>query len=136
MFHGRNHSFWLLICYFIYTFFVYSFFVRSDITHNHSSSFHLFISFYLFWGSWQVTMSIRNMEERILTVSSVCQIDRESSKSLLQKHGWKCDLAISGYFKWSSFICRFFDGELEEIHHSQNSVKENEPFILWKWAYI
>lgn len=75
-------------------------------------------------------MSIHNMEERILTVSSVCQIDRESSKLLLQKHGWKCDLAISGYFKCSLSICRFFDGGLEEIHHSQNSVKENKPLVL------
>lgn len=75
-------------------------------------------------------MSIRNMEERILTVSSVCQIDRESSKSLLQKHGWKCDLAISGYFKWSLSIYRFFDGELEEIHHSKNTVKDS-PLLLF-----
>lgn len=43
-----------------------------------------------------IPMSARNMEERIMTVSSICNIPREKSLYLLEKHGWSCDYAISG----------------------------------------
>ena len=80
-------------------------------------------------------MSIRNMEERILTVSSVCQTSRENSKYLLQNHGWTCDLAISAYTCFFTYIYRFYDGELERRIIDQKSIKENTPESFFTYFF-
>ena len=75
-------------------------------------------------------MSIRNMEERVMTVCSICEIPREKSLLLLERHGWSCDYAIAAQVVHFHSNCRYYDGELDKIASEKKaSPKRPIPII-------
>ena len=69
-------------------------------------------------------MSVRNMEERVMTVCSVCEIPREKSLLLLERHGWSCDYAITAYMIPHRIYSRYFEGELDRIESKKEDSRK------------